>query len=274
MAWIIRCRMRRSVNKLMSHFKIIAPALGILLATIHTSLATEPYETLTTASPSGAYRVEQRPRWDDAVGIFDASNRLLHNLPVTNVLQFCQWTGKYAEDFEVSTAGIDWHLNSLAFITSDDTTFLMRHRSGNVIAIDLARGQPRPVTPDETTTASNRFREMAIPLLDSADAGDRETGCIHCGQLGATQAVARIQELLDDKAFYTVSGGNYPESTAVLYVRKAAVDALAALGQPAAHVQFEFPERDVVNWDPNISRYVVVLPPEETVDQDSLPPVP
>ncbi len=244
------------------------------MGAISDARATEPYETLSTTSPSGAYRVEQRPRWDDAVAIFDSSNRLLHSLPVTNVLQFCKWTGKYAEDFEVSTAGIDWHLNSLAFIADDDATVFMRHRSGNVIAIDLAHGQSRPITPDEATAADIRFREMAIPLLDSGKSGDRETGCIHCGQLGATQAVPRIQELLDDKAFFTVSGGHYPEPTAVLFVRKAAVVALSALGQPADQVHYEFPEREVVKWDMEISRYVVVLPPEETIALDALSPAP
>ena len=249
-----------------------ALATGCILGAVRNASATEPYETLSTTSPSGAYRVEQRPRWNDAVAIFDSSDRLLFSLPITNVLQHCKWTGKYGEDYEVSTAGLNWHLNSIAYIAPRDATFIMRHRSGNYIAIDLVDGQPRPITQDEASAADIRVRETALSWLDSPDSRDRETGCIHCGQLGATQAVARLRELLADKEFYTVGGGDDPEPIAVLSVRKAAVEALVALGQKADHIQYEFPEKEVVKWDENTSRYVVVLPEEENLEPRAGPP--
>ena len=231
------------------------------------AFGTTPYDIQSIDSPSGKYRVELRPRWDDAVAILGSSNQVLHSLPITNALEYGNWTGKYGEDFEISTAGIDWYLNSIAFIDTNDAAFVMRHRSGNYIVIDLASGQPRSIAKGEKADADLRIQEAALSMLDSEDPRVRETGCIHCGQLGLTQAIPRLNALLADTEFHGVSGGDYPEPVVFLYVRKAAVDALTALGQPARHVDYEFPEKQVMRYDDHLNRYVIDLPQENGIEQ-------
>jgi len=244
---------------------LIALFLGSILGMTREASATEPYETLSTTTPSGSYRVERQPIWDKAVTIYDSTDQPLHTLPITNVLQCGPWTAAYGEDYEISTAGIDWHLRSIAFIMTNETTFIMRHRSGHYIVIDLPTGEVRPIAEEEKEAADAQIRTAALSLLYATDSGDRQTGAIHCGQLGVTQAVSRLQELLADKAFYTVSGGTYAEPMAVLYVRQAAAQALSALGHNIKAIRYEFPEKDVLRWDESISRYVVDLPEEENI---------
>ena len=235
------------------------------MGTVHSASATEPYATLSTTSPSGTYRIERRPTFDDAIAIMDSSNHLLHSLSITNMFSNDTWIG--TDDLEISTAGLNWHLNSIAYITTNDATFIMRHRTGNYIVIDLSKGQPRPITQDEKMDADIRVRDAALSLLYSTDSSDRKTGCIHCGQLGVVQSIPRLRELLEDKAFYGVSGGNHPEPIVFLYVRKAAVDALAALGHNIDHIRYEFPDKQVMRYDEDLNQYVIDLPTEDGIEQ-------
>lgn len=72
---------------------------------------------------------------------------------------------------------------------------------------------------------------------------NRETGCIHCGQLKLDDAVPRLRSLLEDKSTFSRIG--YREEV-VYYVRKAAKEALEAMGHKAEAVVEYYPAtRDV-----------------------------
>jgi len=80
-----------------------------------------------------------------------------------------------------------------------------------------------------------------IRMLDSKEAEERKTGAIVAGQEKLTQAIPSLRRLLDDRESFTT---NEPKKwTRVYFVRKAAKEALEAMGQTVKGVTIEEPDK-------------------------------
>ena len=101
--------------------------------------------------------------------------------------------------------------------------------------------------------------DLALQWLDSEAPYKRQTGATVCKDLKISKGIPRLKELLQDKEFYTTYSGEIRpgNGTIVLYVRKAAKEALLALGENIENVITELPEKDCLKYDGNLGRYVI-----------------
>jgi hypothetical protein len=177
-----------------------------------------------------------------------------------------------------------WDEDSISFFDSDDEIFFIRLHWGKWIMLKLRNGnlleKERMVSSvDQQAQYEQKWKDLeeyrtktlatrAIQMLGSKDAHERKTGALVCGQQRLTDAVPQLRALLKDKEFYTstvysTTKGDYLESTIVLYVRKAAKEALALLGDDVGEVICELPEKNYLRYDEAARRYIVDLPGEE-----------
>ena len=169
-----------------------------------------------------------------------------------------------------------WNEDSISFFSADEELFLTRLHWGKWIVIELNSGdlvtkgnkfyrdgmwkEPEQIWKSLDAYRMKQLSESVVRLLSSNKPEERKTGALVAGQEKLKETIPRLRQLLTDKEFFTVSGGGYAEPMAVLYVRKAAVEALISLGQAVKNVKYEFPEKQVVKYDKSMGRYVVDLP--------------
>jgi hypothetical protein len=149
-----------------------------------------------------------------------------------------------------------WNENSISFFGPDEEKYFIRLHWGKWIVLDLHRGdlfqKEQPFFRDDLRREHAReweklvqYRQKTlakhtIRLLGSEKAEDRKTGALVSGQEKLKDAIPRLRKLLDDKEFFTT---NVPkEWTRVYFVRKAAKEALEAIGEKVQAVIIEEPE--------------------------------
>jgi hypothetical protein len=144
-------------------------------------------------------------------------------------------------DYQLTIAGNNWYQNSMIFINKNDEYFIVRLRKGKIIIINLKNNKLVTDVPDSLNNEINQtISQMAIKLLDSEEPQERQTGAIVCGQMNIRTAISRLKELLSDKAYYSQKSGDTP-LIIVYFVRKAAKEALEAMGEDASNIIVEEP---------------------------------
>jgi len=191
-----------------------------------------------------------------------------------------------SDDMETTVSSYWWNLDAISFFGPEEEVFFIRLHCGKWIVLELRTGN---VLQKEKTFFRDELRkqheqkwktleeyrekalaEHAIQILSSADAHDRKTGALVCGQEKLTRAIPKLRRLLADRAWFTLSSGT--ESTIVLYARQAAKGALEAMGQRVGKVVTTLPVQGHLRFDPATSRYVVDFDEpnaDESVDSDA-----
>jgi hypothetical protein len=149
-----------------------------------------------------------------------------------------------------------WNEASVSFFGPDDEKFFIRLHWGKWIVLDLRSGDL--FEKEQTFFRDDLRREHeqeweklvqyrqktlakhAIRLLGSENAKDRKTGALVSGQEKLREAIPALRRLLDDKESFST---NVPkEWTRVYFVRKAAKEALEAMGEKVQAVIIEEPD--------------------------------
>ena len=138
----------------------------------------------------------------------------------------------------VSTAGYDWYHHSIGHRvtslkvklgTSESRlhVFCFRHRDGKEAIIDLNSNELIDLNSIVDKNALNKITiSKAASLLKSDKPQDRQTAAIHLGQLGASEYLQELTNLLNDKAAHTYTRVSTKEEKTVYYVRDAAKKAI------------------------------------------------
>lgn len=152
-----------------------------------------------------------------------------------------------------------WNEDSISFFGADEERFFIRLHWGKWIVLELARGDVfkrlkkadflRDDLYQEHKKKWNELKEyrqreleaQAIARLASESARERAAGALVCGQEKFAKAVPGLKALLKDEEHYRT---NQPkEWTRVYPVRKAAKEALEAMGERVEGVVVEEPDK-------------------------------
>lgn len=147
----------------------------------------------------------------------------------------------------VTVGSMWWDENAVVFFTQDDEILCIRLHWGKMIFVRLDGGwliRPRPQGFRDDWGAMNQYAAAQLPalalkLLKSKIPRDRETGALVSGQIKLEPAVPLLKALLTDKDCRTVTANGRTQR--IYYVRKAAKEALRAMGENAAGVMVEEP---------------------------------
>jgi len=159
---------------------------------------------------------------------------------------------------EAGLSGPNWRKHSLMFFGPDDETLfirlgtarvrVMRLRDGTIMTEGWysAEGQSGTQIPEKEWQSlmafgKRRTPEAAVEYLGSPRADDRETGAIIVGELRIRKAIPKLRTLLsDDDAYFSGVGGT-AAMYKVYFVRRAAADALRAMGENIGNIVIEEP---------------------------------
>ena len=163
--------------------------------------------------------------------------------------------GLYPEDVthvKYTVSSRWWNEDALVFFGPKAEELVIRLHWGKVLIINLWDGDL--ITESEYPHQqrwqqlqgfiAGKSKELAFKLLRSAEPDDRKTGAIHAGHLRIKEALPILRELLTDDAAHEVWSydvRDVKEVRIVYYVRKAARDALEAMGEPVTGVVVEAP---------------------------------
>ncbi len=153
--------------------------------------------------------------------------------------------GSDIKHIKMTVSSYWWNEDSVSFFGPNEEKFLIRLHWGKWIVLDLHDGDlfqqketffrdDLRIEDEKEWQALVEFRQRmltkhAIRMLGSKEPEERKTGALLCGQEKLTDAIPALHRLLEDKATYRT---NVPkEWTRVYYVRKAAKEALEAMGQ-------------------------------------------
>jgi hypothetical protein len=148
---------------------------------------------------------------------------------------------------KVTVGSTWWDENAVVFFTQGDEVLCIRLHWGKLLFVRLSSGSlitPRPKGFRDDWGTMNRYADAELPalalkLLKSKTPRDRETGALVSGQMKLPEAVPLLRDLLTDKESYTVTANR--QTTRIYYVRKAAKEALEAMGHSTAGVIVEEP---------------------------------
>ncbi len=171
-----------------------------------------------------------QPVQSEAVVLLDAS---------TNVV--CSFsTDEFNLPLQVqSTAGYIWYDNSIAFVDAKEHTLIIRLKEPRIVAIDLISREVLRRMPEHLSAEVDlTIHDAGVRLLKSSHPRDRQTGAIVCGQLKIREAVSTLRFLLTDSTYVSQKSGDAPWVN-LYYVRKAAKEALEAMGEPVTDIQVE-----------------------------------
>lgn len=192
--------------------------------------ATRPWPTMVVKRRDGSPAAKLQPSQPEAVVLLDAS---------TNVA--CSFsTDEFNLPVQVqSTAGYIWYANAIAFVDAEEHTLIIRLKEPRIVAIDLISRKVLRKMPEHLSAEVNRtLHDAGVRLLKAPDPRDRQTGAIVCGQLKIREAVSTLRSLLTDSTYLSQKSGDAPWVN-VYYVRKAAKEALEAMGERVADIQVE-----------------------------------
>lgn len=158
----------------------------------------------------------------------------------------------------MTTGGLGWYRNSIAVFNEEERYFVIKLPWPQYVVLDLQKHVVVKDAPVEILSdAQNLMSELALKWLDSEDAYKRQTGAIVCKDLKISKGIPRLKELLSDKEFYTKYSGDINKGTIILYVRRAAKEALLTLGEKVENVITELPEKDCLKYDDTLARYAI-----------------
>lgn len=149
-----------------------------------------------------------------------------------------------------------WNEDSISFFGPEDKRFFIRLHWGEWIILDLHQGgllqkKGRFYRDDLREQHESEWKELveyrqrtlathAIGMLESDSARDRKVGALVCGQAKLADAIPKLSKLLDDQAYIST---NVPKpQTRVYFVRKAAKEALHAMGREVDGVVTQEPD--------------------------------
>jgi len=149
-----------------------------------------------------------------------------------------------------------WSDDSISFFGPKEETFIIRLAWRQYVMVSLT--SPGAMNADwyevhkgwHTTEAEwkalhlfreKRVRELAQEMLTSPSRVDRQAGAVVCGQLGLEESREKLRRLLMDDASYETKNGDGPW-TKVFHVRRAAKEALEAMGEKVEGVVVEVPD--------------------------------
>jgi len=165
--------------------------------------------------------------------------------------------GEDTSHIKQSVSSFWWNENSIVFFTADGKRLIIRLHWGKMLIVDLGRGEMMNekwyelhkgwyIKEDEWTalkeSAEKRAGELALELVSSGDDHERQAGAMAAGQLKLRAAIPQLRKLLTDAAVYSEQTGTGPWMD-VYPVRKAAVEALKALGENVHGVVTEEPQK-------------------------------
>lgn len=133
-----------------------------------------------------------------------------------------------------SFSGIWWNANAVAFFSQDESVFFIRLKTQQVLVIKLATGDTVPfdsLSNKQTQFYGEQLRKIAKRYVRSGDPALRQTGAIICGQELLVSQKLALRDLLSDTSFFLMGRGSRTRWTREFYVRKAARDALKAMGE-------------------------------------------
>ncbi|MEW5894819.1 MAG: hypothetical protein AB1650_03515 [Candidatus Omnitrophota bacterium] len=211
--------------------------------------ATEPFPSEEYFSKSGRYHIVLAPLLrggmpdNGALILSDKKEKKDFSFSVEQVsLNFDH------PNMVMSTAGLGWYRNSIAVFSDDEKTFVIKLLWPQYVVLNL-ENHSIVKEPAESILkeAEKLMANLALKWLDSADPYQRQTGAIVCKDLKISESIPRLKELLSDKEFYTKYAGKN-KGIIVLYVRKAAKEALLALGESMDSIITELPEKDCLKF--------------------------
>lgn len=219
---------------------------------IPSSYATEPFPNEEYISKTGRYHIVLYPTSEQSLILSDKKENKDYSFSVEQFdLDFIH------NNMMISTAGLGWYRNSIAVFNDEEIFFVIKLPWPQYVVVDL---QKHVIVKDPSEILKDvaiMMNALALKWLDSEDPYQRQTAAIVCRDLKISESIPKLKELLSDKEFYTTYTGNNNEGTIVLYVRKAAKDALLALGENVENVITELPEKDCLKYDGNLGRYVI-----------------
>jgi hypothetical protein len=149
-----------------------------------------------------------------------------------------------------------WNEDSVSFFAPGDEKFFIRLYWGKWIVLDLGSGalfekEQTFFRDDLRRDHEQEWKKLvqyrqktlakhAIRLLGPEIAEDRKTGALVSGQEKLREAIPALRKLLDDKEYGSTYTGK--DWTRVYYVRKAAKEALEAMGEKVQPVIIEEPD--------------------------------
>ncbi len=180
------------------------------------------------------------------------------------------------EHIKMTVSSFWWNEDSIIFFGPEEKYFFIRLHWGRLLIIELATGRlyerlvnREMYNKDYYKTeekqwkklqdyARKKVEEIALSKLNSKKPNERKTGALVVGQLKTHKAIPHLRQLLRDKAYYTTSSGDGPWMI-VLFVRKAAKEALEAMGQKVDNVVVELKEKGHLRYDPDKDEHVPIL---------------
>lgn len=200
---------------------------------------------------SGEYVVtmdEYHQVGDFPVVIYDRGGRVnyVHNIESLTLREDLEHISRSVSSFW-------WSEDSISFFDADEAYFIIRLHWGKILAIELHTGR---VYKKSQSYANKMVRQNALSYLSSPSWEERKTGALVAGQMKITEAIPKLRELLKDRYWSTTSIGNEPE---MIYfdVRKAAKDALEAMGEKAGDVIIEIKEEGNLYYNEEKNEYML-----------------
>lgn len=186
-----------------------------------------------------------------AVVIYDKNGRRLAD---HNYSDFCMSLSREARP-AVTSSGVHWRNKCIALWGPRNGTLCLRFPAGTVLVFDLSTGEHLTheegllaVKRDEAAAYVRReLPRVAVKMLTAKSAQDREIGALLAGQLNVRDAIEGLRVLLKDGSVILVAAetdGSKWTWKRVYFVRKAAREALEAMGLEVGPVLTEEPEKE------------------------------
>jgi hypothetical protein len=225
-----------------------------LFLLVNFNYATVPHAPEQYFSNSGRFHITFLPNTEEAIILLDRKEANKYTFSIDHLRLRYDYP-----NMEMSTAGIHWYKNNIAVFNKNETFFIIKLGWDYYIFIDLRKKKIiKNPSKEILSEAKLRMKNMVPKMLDSTSPYKRETGAIACKDLKLNEYISKLKKLLNDKEFYTKYSGNDP-GVIVLYVRKAAKEALIALGENVKNVVTELPEKGHLKYDKKLGRYIVII---------------
>jgi len=217
--------------------KALCAGLLAVLCLAQPAIATPPWPPQTVTSPSSNYTALLQSSLSKSL-VIRSNNAVL-----------CSFVYK---DFGIperstidlmSTAGLLWYRDSIAFFDKSERHLVIRLRWGRYVVMDLeTRTSSLEMTSELRREVDEAVRRQVLILLKSTDAWERENGARYAGDLKLREAIPRLQELTNDPTTGDYKNGDAPMVKSY-WVRKAAVAALKEMSVVVEGVVLEEPKQ-------------------------------
>jgi len=100
----------------------------------------------------------------------------------------------------MTSAGLGWYRNSIAVFDNEDPFFIIKLSWPQYVVIDLQKHaiEKKP-SAELLNNARTLMSSLALKWLNSDSPYKRQTGAIVCKDLGLSEGILRLKELLNDK---------------------------------------------------------------------------